>query len=182
MNLPNKLSLLRIFLTPLCIFFVIYNGVPLHYLWALMIFAVASFTDYLDGHIARSRNLVTNFGKLVDPLADKLLVCSVLICFIPLGYAPAIAVCLIIAREFAVSGLRLIAAEQGKVLAANKWGKAKTVTQIMSICFVLFSAEFLPSAFTAIAAPILIWVDAAITAISGVTYFTTNLSVIGKDF
>ena len=133
MNLPNKLTCLRVVMIPFCVFFLLTDFVPGSRIIALLIFLAASFTDYLDGHIARSRNLVTNFGKFMDPLADKLLVCSVLICFVQMGMLPAWMVIIIIAREFIISGFRLIASDAGIVIAASWWGKTKTVTQMALI-------------------------------------------------
>lgn len=178
MNLPNKLSIARIFLVPVCILFMMLDSIPYNYLIALVVFVVASFTDFLDGHIARSRHLITTFGKFVDPLADKLLVCSVLICMIPSGVANAVAVVIIIAREFAVSGLRTIAAEKNVVLAANMWGKIKTVSQIIVICFSLFCLEFFNTPLTVTISNCLVWCIAAITIASGVTYFAANIDCL----
>lgn len=178
MNLPNKLSLARVILVPVCIFFILFDKIPFNYLIALVVFGIASITDFLDGHIARSRHLVTNFGKFVDPLADKLLVCSVLICLIPVGVAPAVAVIIIIAREFAVSGLRIIAAEQKIVLAANIWGKIKTVSQIVVICVSLFCLQFLNTPLFIGICTWLMWTIAAITIASGVTYFAANIACL----
>lgn len=136
MNLPNKLTLLRVILIPFFIFFLLNNSFGKLGFWiALVIFCVASFTDFLDGQIARKYNLVTNFGKFMDPLADKLLVCSALICFIELGVLPAWMVIIIIAREFIISGFRLIASDNGVVIAASWWGKTKTVSQMIMIIY-----------------------------------------------
>lgn len=137
MNLPNKLTMLRVVLIPVFLVFMLVESIPLHYLWALITFAVASFTDTLDGHIARSRGLVTDFGKLMDPLADKLLVMSALVSFIPAAGVPVWVVVLILAREFMVTSLRLIAAGKGVVIAADKWGKIKTISQMVWICYTL---------------------------------------------
>ncbi|MGN1107093.1 MAG: CDP-diacylglycerol--glycerol-3-phosphate 3-phosphatidyltransferase, partial [Huintestinicola sp.] len=126
MNLPNKLTVARVVLVPFFIFFLLTDIVPLSPMWALVVFALASITDALDGHIARSRNLVTNFGKFLDPLADKVLVISALVCFVDMGLAGAVPVIIIIAREFMVSGLRLVTAGEGGVVAAGIWGKLKT--------------------------------------------------------
>jgi len=136
MNLPNKLTLLRVILIPFFIFFLLNNSFGKIGFWiALAIFCVASFTDFLDGQIARKYNLVTNFGKFMDPLADKLLVCSALICFVELGVLPAWMVIIIIAREFIISGFRLIASDNGVVIAASWWGKTKTVSQMLMIIY-----------------------------------------------
>ena len=135
MNLPNKLTLLRIILVPFFIIAMLVNF-PFHYLVAGCIFGIASVTDTLDGKIARSRNLVTDFGKFADPLADKILVLTALVCFLQvglLGSFGAIPVIIVLFREFAVSGIRLVAASSGKVVAANIWGKIKTVSQMVGI-------------------------------------------------
>ena len=131
MNLPNKLTVMRMALIPVFLVFMLAESIPHRYLIAAVIFAAASFTDYLDGHIARRDGLVTNFGKLMDPLADKLLVFSALVCFIELEMSSALIVFIILAREFLVTSVRLIAAEQGTVIAADIWGKMKTVSQIV---------------------------------------------------
>ncbi|MEG1774803.1 MAG: CDP-diacylglycerol--glycerol-3-phosphate 3-phosphatidyltransferase, partial [Oscillospiraceae bacterium] len=135
MNLPNKLTMLRMALIPVFLVLMYAADLPGNYLLAATLFAGASFTDYLDGHIARRDGLVTNFGKLMDPLADKLLVFSALICFIGIGRASSIAVFVILARELLVTSLRLIAAEQGVVIAADRLGKLKTVFQMIWVLY-----------------------------------------------
>lgn len=137
MNLPNKLTVLRICMVPFFVFFLLADFIPYRYVYAFILFAVASYTDHLDGSIARKRNLITNFGKLMDPLADKILVMAALICFVKLGLASTVCVIIIMFREFAVTSIRLIAVEQGKVIPANNWGKAKTVSQIVAIICIL---------------------------------------------
>lgn len=131
MNLPNKLTTARVALIPLFLL-ALYGG---YWLLALVIFALASVTDALDGHIARSRGLVTDFGKFMDPLADKLLVTAALLAFVEMLNVPAWVVFLIIARELAITGLRTIAAGKGVVMAADKWGKVKTASQMVWICY-----------------------------------------------
>ncbi|WRS26558.1 CDP-diacylglycerol--glycerol-3-phosphate 3-phosphatidyltransferase [Oscillospiraceae bacterium MB08-C2-2] len=135
MNLPNRLTVLRACLVPVFVWLYLTD----HMLWALVVFATASLTDALDGRIARSRGLVTNFGKLMDPLADKVLVMSAMLCFVATDYAPVTAVILILAREFLVTSIRSIAASQGVVIAADIWGKLKTVAQMLWICVQLLS-------------------------------------------
>lgn len=141
MNLPNKLTMLRMAMIPLFLVFVLIpNTLFSHtYLAALAVFAAASFTDLLDGRIARSRGLITDFGKLMDPLADKLLVMSALVSFVQLTWVPGVVVVIILAREFLVTSVRLIAAGKGTVLAADQWGKMKTVSQMVWICYLLLS-------------------------------------------
>lgn len=141
MNLPNKLTLFRIFLIPVLIVVMLLN-IPNKYLLACIIFIVASITDAMDGHIARSRNLVTDFGKFMDPLADKLLVISTLTCMIEASLVPAWMVIIIVSRELTVSILRAIAASEGKVIAASGGGKLKTITQMLSIIILLLGANF----------------------------------------
>ncbi|MBC8584595.1 CDP-diacylglycerol--glycerol-3-phosphate 3-phosphatidyltransferase [Youxingia wuxianensis] len=137
MNTPNKLTVLRMAMIPVFLVFMLIDTIPLHYIWALAVFAAASFTDFLDGYLARRDNLVTDFGKFMDPLADKLLVTSALICFVELRWTPALVVIIILAREFLVTSVRLIAAGSGKVIAADIWGKLKTVFQIVWVCYAL---------------------------------------------
>ena len=136
MNLPNKLTLFRIFLIPVFIIVMLLN-IPNKYLIACIIFIVASITDAMDGYIARKYNLVTDFGKFMDPLADKLLVISALTCMIEVNLVPAWMVIIIVARELTVSILRAIAAAEGKVIAASGGGKLKTITQMLSIIVLL---------------------------------------------
>lgn len=135
MNLPNKLTLSRVIMVPFFVVFILLVPQFLYFKWiALAIFVIASLTDLLDGKIARKYNLVTNFGKFMDPLADKLLVCSALIAMSSLGVIPAWITIVIIAREFIISGFRLIAAEKGVVIAASMWGKWKTTFQMVMLC------------------------------------------------
>ena len=173
MNLPNKLTMFRVILIPVFIV-VLMTGliaVPLNRYIGTLIFCVASFTDYLDGHIARKYNLVTNFGKFMDPLADKLLVSSALICMIEMGMLPAWIVIIIISREFIITGFRLIAAEGGLVIAASWWGKIKTVTQMIMIILLLLGVQ-------GIIATILIFLATLFTVISGVDYIVKNISIL----
>ena len=138
MNLPNKLTVLRMIMVPFFVLFMLTDiGGPANKWITLVIFCVASLTDMLDGKIARARNLVTNFGKFMDPLADKMLVCSAMICFIPLGKLTAWYVIIIIAREFIISGFRLVASDNNVVIAASYWGKFKTVSQMFMIILLI---------------------------------------------
>ena len=175
MNLPNKLTVLRVIMVPFFVFFMLTGVGGAANKWiALIIFCVASLTDMLDGKIARARNLVTNFGKFMDPLADKLLVCSAMICMIPLGKLQAWFVIVIIAREFIISGFRLVASDNGIVIAANYWGKFKTVSQ-MAMIIVLIAD--LGGVFDLIG-QILIWLALALTIISLIDYVWTNRQVL----
>lgn len=168
MNLPNKLSLVRVAMIPFCVG-LMYLGSTVGDILALIVFCAAAFTDFLDGHIARSKNLVTNFGKFVDPVADKLLVLSVLVMLVSQGKVAAWMVITVLARELAVDGLRLIICEQGRVIAASNLGKIKTVSQI--ICIILWmTAGVLPLWLCEIAS----WWMVIITLWSGIDYFTKN--------
>ena len=178
MNLPNKLTILRIIMIPFFVFFLLSGVGGSASKWiALVIFAAASITDTLDGYIARRDNLITDFGKFMDPLADKLLVCSAMICMIPLGKLQAWFVIVIIAREFIISGFRLIAAENGIVIAANYWGKFKTVSQMIMIILLLID---LGGVFD-ILEQIFIWLSLALTVISLITYIWQNRSVLSMQ-
>lgn len=136
MNLPNKLTVLRMILVPFFVLAILWPF-PHHFLVALALFGVASYTDHLDGMLARKNNQITDFGKFMDPLADKVLVISALVCFVSLDLCDVWLVLLIIAREFMVTSIRLVAAGKGSVIAANNWGKIKTVSQIVAICVIL---------------------------------------------
>ncbi len=144
MNLPNKITLVRIFLVPIFMI-VMFLPVPYANLIAFFIFIVASLTDFIDGRLARSKNLVTNFGKFLDPLADKLLVAAALIALVGQDKLPSWIATVIIAREFIVTGIRLIASNEGRVIAASIWGKMKTVTQIIAISLLLIDNYRLPA-------------------------------------
>ena len=146
MNLPNKLTMLRMALIPFFLVFMVSYTIPYNYFFALVIFAGASITDYLDGSIARKRGLVTNFGKFMDPLADKLLTMAAMVCLVKTHYdvyIPAVVLILILAREFAVTALRTLAADNGVVIAADRWGKIKTVAQMVWICYSLLLLGYL---------------------------------------
>ena len=193
MNLPNKLTLLRVLLIPFFLLFM-YLNLPFHFAIALVIFGIASITDALDGKIARSRNLVTNFGKFLDPLADKVLVIAALAVFVEFREVnmSAIPFIIITAREFMVSGLRLLAANSGIVVAAGIWGKLKTAfTMIaivailfwLSLCFdfeIGFPLEF-RNAVDNVLIPVLIWISAVLTVISGVVYLKGYWNLIDSD-
>ena len=179
MNLPNKLSLLRGCLIPVFLLFVYVSAIPCHYLLALIVFAAASLTDMLDGKIARKHNLVTNFGKFLDPLADKVLVITALIVLVDLPdfRMNAIPLIIIVAREFMVSGLRLLAAEDGVVIPAGIWGKLKTaftmVTLVGSLLYLSLAEDFtlcMPDWIRTWMLNGLIWISAGLTILSGMVY------------
>ena len=178
MNLPNKMTLFRVILIPFFVFFLLapyFEGYG-NYI-AVAIFIVASITDFLDGKIARKYNLVTNFGKFMDPLADKLLVCSALICLIQLESIPAWVVIIIIAREFIISGFRLIASDNGVVIAASYWGKFKTAFQMLTVIVLILN---IPNKVFIILGTVLIYVSLALTVISLIDYIAKNKDVL-KD-
>ena len=175
MNLPNKLTVLRVIMVPFFVFFMLTDvGGPANKWIALILFCVASLTDMLDGKIARKYNLVTNFGKFMDPLADKLLVCSAMICMIEMGKLPAWIVIVIIAREFIISGFRLVASDNGIVIAASYWGKFKTVFQMAMI--IVLIADF--GGVFDIIAQVLIWIALALTVITLIDYIVKNKEVL----
>ena len=200
MNLPNKLTLTRILLVPVFMVFASLTSLsgiaagsfqPTYYLIAGIVFAVASFTDFLDGHLARKWNMVTDFGKFADPLADKLLTTVAFIYMMRDGVCSPVVLCIILAREFAVSGLRMVAAgaKDGKVIAANMWGKVKTVLQMLSIIFYFFGMSIANMSATGAEQGVrqilvisismaLCWLVAAVTAISGIKYLWDNRSFI----
>ena len=188
MNLPNKLTLTRIVLVPVFMIFVsltsldaVANGTfqPLYYLLAGIVFAAASFTDFLDGHLARKWNMVTDFGKFADPLADKLLTTVAFIYMMRDGVCSPVVLCIILAREFAVSGLRMVAAgaKDGKVIAANMWGKVKTVLQMLTIIFYYFVGALAGPTdvgFVSFVSMVLCWLCGAATLLSGGIYLWQN--------
>ena len=173
MNLPNKLTIFRVILIPFFVVLLLFDITAYDKWIALAIFIVASLTDFLDGHIARKYNLVTNFGKFMDPLADKLLVCSAMICMVELSRIPAWVVIIIIAREFIISGFRLVSSDNGVVIAASYWGKFKTTFQILMICLMI--ADLPP---LALVTQIVMWVAVALTVVSLVDYLIKNKDVM----
>lgn len=193
MNTPNKLTLLRLILVPFYVFFLLMPIVPHHWLIAFIIFAAAAYTDHLDGKIARKKNLITDFGKFADPLADKVMILAAIACFIQLGLTNAVVLIIIVAREFAVTSVRLIAAGKGKVVAANKWGKAKTISQIAAVLIIMLLQYLLElhtlgaysfgcydavSFWFGVAGEIVLWISVVFTLISGVIYIAQNFDFI----
>ena len=175
MNLPNKLTTLRVIMIPFFVFFLLWqNGENRTFrMIALALFIIASLTDLLDGKIARKYNLVTNFGKFMDPLADKLLVCSALICLIALNALPAWMVIIIISREFIISGFRLIASDNGVVIAASYWGKFKTTFQMVSVVLLILDIPALAFVTT-----ICVWIALVLTIVSLVDYIYKNHKIL----
>ena len=187
MNLPNKLTMLRVILVPVFMVFAAYSRYgtadfnPTFALIAGIIFAVASFTDFLDGYLARKNNLVTDFGKFMDPLADKCLTTAAFIYMVACGICSPVVLAVILFREFAVAGVRMLAAETGTVIAANMWGKVKTVLQMLTILFYYFTVSLTGNVLgqqCADIASVLCWAVAAVTAISGIKYLWDNRSFI----
>jgi CDP-diacylglycerol--glycerol-3-phosphate 3-phosphatidyltransferase len=184
MNIANKLTLARIVLIPIFIAF-FYINVKYQYLYAAIIFVIAAITDLLDGRLARKHDMVTNFGKLIDPIADKLLVCSALVMLLTVQSfnMSALVVIILIGREFIVSGLRLIAAAEGKVVAASGLGKIKTVVQIVAVCTVLVEGYiFIWDSWNFPLGLVLMWISAAIAVVSLVDYFIKNRQVLKTLF
>lgn len=175
MNLPNKLTTLRVIMIPFFVFFLLWqNGENRTFrMIALALFIIASLTDLLDGKIARKYNLVTNFGKFMDPLADKILVCSALICLIELNALPAWMVIVIISREFIISGFRLIASDNGVVIAASYWGKFKTTFQMVSVVLLILDIQALAFVTT-----ICVWIALLLTIVSLVDYIYKNHKIL----
>ena len=173
MNLANKLTIFRVVLVPFFVLFMLTNFTEYNRLIAFLLFVIATLTDHFDGAIARKYNMVTSFGKFMDPIADKLLVSSALICLTELGEVPAWAVIIIILREFAVSGVRLVAADNGSVIAASPWGKTKTVAQMVMIIIYLLNVPAL-----SLIAEISMYAAVALTVVSMIDYLVKNKSVI----
>lgn len=175
MNLPNKLTILRVIMIPFFVAALLYDGGAnqnMRYV-AAALFIIASLTDMLDGKIARKYNLVTNFGKFMDPLADKLLVCSALICLVELKELPAWMVIVIISREFIISGFRLVASDNGVVIAASYWGKFKTTFQMIAVVLLIVRIPALSMVTTAV-----VWIALILTVISLVDYIAKNVNVL----
>ena len=180
MTLPNILTCVRVLLIPVFMVLAYQNNMPCD-IAALIVYVVACLTDYVDGYLARKNNQVTNFGKFMDPVADKLLVMAALLIFIEDGTIPAWAVAIILGREFIVSALRMVAASEGLVIAANMWGKAKTMITMITLIFLL--SPIGPILLGPVSLQdIMIWITVIITAISGTTYITDNFAVIKDGF
>ena len=182
MNLPNKLTVFRVIMVPFFVVFMLIpslGGAANKYI-ALALFCIASFTDFLDGHLARKNNLVTNFGKFMDPLADKLLVCSALICLSSLGKLATWIVLVIIAREFIISGFRLVASDNGIVIAASYWGKFKTVSHMAMIIMLILDLKIVVGGVDIyyLLTQIVVWVGLALTVISLADYVWKNKQVL----
>lgn len=194
MNLPNKLTVFRIVLVPFIVFFLLCDFVNYKYFYAFLLFLIASYTDHIDGKIARSIGEITSFGKFADPLADKVLVISCLICLLKVNLVDIYAILIIICREFVVTSVRLVAVEHGKVIPANKWGKLKTVSQISALLSIIGLQMFreltgkfnisinieVYDSVTSYVGGVLIWISVIMTVISGIIYVYENRELI-KD-
>ncbi|MBO5935109.1 MAG: CDP-diacylglycerol--glycerol-3-phosphate 3-phosphatidyltransferase [Clostridia bacterium] len=183
LNLPNKLTIFRIVLAPVFLFLFFAEFIPYNHIFALIVFVVAVITDFADGKIARCRNLVTNFGKIADPIADKILTTITLLCFMQKNLCSIWVILIIITREFAVSGIRITAAAQGSVIPANIYGKVKTVMQmIFSIIILLLLAiqsgiDFIFPHFEIIS-EVMMWILAIVTLVSGAIYIKDSAKII----
>lgn len=178
MNTPNKLTVLRVIMIPFFVFFLLIPMKGDLNKWiALAIFILASLTDTLDGYLARRDNLITNFGKFMDPLADKLLVCAAMICLIEIGKIPSWVVIIIISREFIISGFRLIASDNGIVIAASWWGKAKTISQMAMIIFLIADL----GGIFGIVETVLVVIATVLTVVSLVDYIAKNKQVLSMQ-
>ncbi len=171
MNVPNRLTILRMLMVPLFMVVYMLDSIPYHSALAAAIFVLASLTDWLDGYLARKNNIVTNFGKFMDPLADKLLVTGALLCMIEKDIVAFWIVMIILSREFIVTGLRLVAVTKGIVIAAGKLGKLKTVVQLLAIITAMIARE-------QFVIDILMYLSAFLTALSGVVYIVENRKVL----
>lgn len=183
MNIANKLTVLRIIMVPVFMLFLMLDPAnPAYVITALVLFVAASLTDTLDGYLARSRNMVTDFGKLMDPLADKMLTTAAFLGLMSYGRASAWAVMLILTREFIVAGIRQLAASKGNVIAASVWGKLKTVFQMAAIiAAIILLLPICPEPTAVLITNILVWISAVITIISGADYIVKNRSVFVED-
>ena len=183
MNTPNKLTVLRILLVPILILFLLCSSISNRFLFATIVFVTASLTDHLDGKIAREKGQITDFGKFLDPLADKMLVMSAYICFVDLGLIGAVPVIIVLMREFMVTSIRLVAMGQGKVVSANLWGKIKTVSQIIAIITILIIQcveSYFELGFKVIGLinNIVVWISVIFTVVSGIIYIKENFNFI----
>lgn len=190
MNLPNKLTVARTIAVPFYVVFMIVTDIPFNYLWALIIFIAASLTDMADGKIARKRGLVTNLGKFLDPLADKILVSSALICMVELKWTYSFLVIIIIAREFIVSALRLVAAESKEhiVIAAGIWGKVKTAVTMASICVITGMHIFTENIIllnenfpVGVVSDVLMVLSTVLTIVSGIGYVSSHWKLLTEE-
>ena len=190
LNTPNKLTILRVIMTPIFLAVLLWESLPHRFLFATILYSLAAITDAIDGHLARKNNQITNFGKLLDPIADKILTTSALLAFMTMGLCNIWIVMLVLTREFAIASVRMIAAAGGVVIPANMWGKAKTVSQMTFTIIIMLLAElyqYLPvvpgtncPAFLTLAnvSNCLLWITAILTVVSGAIYIKDSKNVI----
>lgn len=184
LNTPNKLTILRMIITPIFLFVFTLNSLPNHYLWGMIIFIIGSFTDFLDGKIARKYNLITTFGKLTDPIADKMLTTAALLVFLKLNLCSVWIPMIVLTREFAVASVRMVASAQGVVIPANIWGKLKTVSQMVFTVVIMLMLTFkdngfLPGIFNiTLISEILLWITAVLAILSGIIYIINASKII----
>ena len=184
MNLPNKLTVVRMVLTPIFLIVFLAPFIPYHYFIGLAVYAAGCITDFLDGKIARKYQLITTFGKLADPVADKMLTTAALLALMDAGFCSLYIVFIVLTREFAVTSIRLAASAQGVVIPANIWGKIKTVAQMVSTILImlfmaLIEAGLVPEAFPlSIISSVLLWITAVLAVISGIIYIKDGVKVI----
>lgn len=186
LNTPNKLTVSRMIITPIFLAVFLWSSLPHHILWGTLIFAIGSITDALDGKIARKQNIITVFGKLADPVADKMLTTSALLALMQMGLCNIWIVMIVLTREFAVTSIRLVASAQGVVIPANIWGKLKTVSQMVFTIVIMVFAEaqqslpqFFPSWFNLpTVSNCLLWITAVLTVVSGIIYIKESVKII----
>lgn len=187
MNIANKLTIFRIILIPVFIMFEVCHDIPNNYLWGLVVFLLASFTDFLDGYLARKKNLITDFGKIMDPLADKMLIVSALIIFVDHVLVGSVSVIIIICREFLVTSIRILAASKGEVILADIWGKIKTVFQMIAVILIIMYQAFGESMAgdiswgLRVAGNVSMDIAVILTVISGVNYLVKNRKIWLED-
>ncbi len=181
MNLPNKLTVARMVLTPVFLFFFMADFVPYHYVIGLIVYVLGCLTDFLDGKIARKYGLITVFGKLADPVADKMLTTAALLVLMKYDYCSIYVVFIILTREFAVTSVRLAAAAQGVVIPANIWGKLKTASQMIFTVAIMAGIAFNIELLTSFVADIMMWITAALAVVSGIIYLANGVKLIDFD-
>lgn len=181
MNLPNRLTVARMVLTPVFLFFFMADFIPYHFVIGLIVYAVGCITDFLDGKIARKYGLITVFGKLADPVADKMLTTAALLVLMKYGYCSIYVVFIILTREFAVTSVRLAAAAQGVVIPANIWGKLKTASQMIFTIAIMAGISFNIAFLTSAVADVMMWITAALAVVSGIIYIVNGVKLIDFD-
>lgn len=181
MNLPNRLTVARMVLTPVFLFFFMADFIPYHFYIGLAVYVIGCITDFLDGKIARKYNLITVFGKLADPVADKMLTTAALLVLMKYDFCSIYAVFIILTREFAVTSVRLAAAAQGVVIPANIWGKLKTAAQMIFTVAIMAGIAFDISFMTAFISNVLMWITAVLATLSGIIYIVNGVKLIDFD-